>query len=109
MLNNELTDSLIDFSINKFNEKDKTNYYLENCLTLKDGERSTVLRVKLQENNSFILKIIKDNKTCGFNDYAGLKFLSELDSNKLSHLSPDPNISSIFSKPIYGVILTELK
>jgi len=74
-------DQLILSTIEDINAEKNCNYKLEKYTTIKDSERSKVIKLLLSLDNkdiSLILKIIKQDQTCGFNDYAGAKFISEI-------------------------------
>lgn len=75
---------LILSTIEEKNVEKNCNYKLEKYTTIKDSERSKVIKLLLSLDNkdiSLILKIIKQDQTCGFNDYAGAKFISEIISD----------------------------
>jgi thiamine kinase-like enzyme len=71
---------LINSVIKEINANENKEYKLTNFTVLKDWERNRVIRIELNpKNKSLILKLIKQDETCGFNDFASLKFLSGLD------------------------------
>ena len=74
---------LLNEIIERVNLSENELFSLNNYEIIKDWERNKIIRLSLKtltEEKSLIVKIIKDNHTCGFNDFAGLKFLTNLDT-----------------------------
>lgn len=68
------------------NEVDTQISQLHSPEVIKDWERNFVIRCKVEGStknkiSSIIIKQIKNNKTCGYSDWAGLYFLSQLQNN----------------------------